>query len=245
MVRNLWLILLLNLCLNSPCFGAIALGNKSDGDGSSYSTSATVSHVLKAGADFLVTTTGGEGCCSRTVSSCTWNGNAMNLYTPEIHTDGATVTSIAYLWDDGTLDTGTHDIVCTYSGNNYIIMSNSDWSGVAQEAPEVMASEEANDVAAIDVSITTQTNNAVAIDSTKCSDSSPSLVNAGTQTEIPTVHPVIHNGFLANAYEAIATAGAIDFEWTFDSGNDITAMIISLEPSGGAPAATSWLMVVE
>jgi len=145
-----WALLALFL-FPSISYGAIAFDSESS-SGSQTSSSATWSHTV-SGSDTILFVSGMVRPAG-TVSSITYNGDAMTLVNA---TDNYLNSDVVYLYYLVNPDAGTHNIVATLSGSYLNVWESASYTGVLQTAPVTSYSSDRGDGSSNNFTITAST----------------------------------------------------------------------------------------
>jgi len=230
-----YILLIFLLLLPNLAYGAVGIGDTSSS--TSEGTTVTYAHVVAGSETMLVVGVGCEVLAEEdaTISSVTYNGDALTLIIEEEYDDQAGASSTfrdsTSLWYRIAPDTGTNNVIATCSTDPKGLTSGAiTLTGVAQVAPEASASSNSDPsaVSTLNNAITTITNGAMIVD-VAGNTVSGTVFTAGTgQTEF---YQVSNDMRLAGSYELQPTAGSETMSWTLDTARITAGVAAAFAPS--------------
>ena len=208
-------------------FGTITYDAGAEGTQDTLNT-LTFPHTVAAGDNgllFVVITNEDTG--TRTISSVTFNGDAMTLATG---VNGS--SNDVYIYYRLAPDVATGNVVVTWSGEVFGIAASADsFINVAQQAPEVIATSASTS----SINFVTQTNGSLALMAIVAPLSTATL--STTDNEL---HNFVNTGSHAqgDSYKIVSQAGQDSMGWGVSSGGSSSALVVFAPANtGGANSA--------
>lgn len=227
------LSLCLILCLNKIGFCAVAVEDVTGGTGK------TVSHDVSGSNTILIVHVGHEWSGASSISSVTYNGDAMTKISGNASSSGFDLST----WYLIAPDDGTHDISITTGLTDTLTVTAITVSGAEQQAPEASELELGSSVTSLSTDITTITDNALLVAGGLASNYA-TWVSVTNQTLQVQQNAPGGNSFDAVLYtKTTATAGANSTTVDANTSCNIYQSVVSIAPAEAGGTRNRMIMI--